>query len=343
VTPVANRRLVLARRPATAAVIQDDDFALERTVVAPARDGDVVVRVDVLGFDPAQRGWLNEGASYVEPVRIGEVMRASGVGEVVASRNEAWPVGTVVAGLLGWQEYAVCNGTERLWRVPDGVTRSAALGVLGTPGLTAYFGLLDVGRVSAGDVVVVSAAAGATGSIVGQLAKLHGAIAIGIAGGPKKCAWLLDAAGFDAAIDYKRDDVATRLGELAPDGIDVYYDNVGGAVLDAALLHLAERARVVIGGAMSTRYATADSPPPSVHNLAQLLLKRARMEGFIVLDFADRHAHARDQLAGWLEEGGIVAAYDVQRGGIEDAPRTLRRLFEGRNLGKQVLELVRQP
>jgi NADPH-dependent curcumin reductase CurA len=341
VTAALNRRMVLARRPAAGA-IRDEDFRLEAVPLPEPGEGEVVVRVDVLGFDPAQRGWLDAGPSYVEPVRVGDVMRASGIGEVVASRHERWPVGTVVAGLLGWQEHARCDGRQ-LWQVPDGIAPGAALGLLGTPGLTAYFGLLEVGRVQAGDVVLVSAAAGATGSVVGQLAKLHGARAIGIAGGPRKCAWLTDVAGFDAAIDYKREDVATRLGELAPDGVDLFYDNVGGAILDAGLLHLAERARVVVCGAISTRYAISDRPPPGVRNLPQLLVKRARMEGFIVLDFRDRHAAARERLAGWLHERRIVTAVDLQRGGIEDAPATLRRLFEGRNLGKQVLELARRP
>lgn len=341
-TEQRNRRVLLARRPAAAA-IQDDDFALDEQPAPEPADGEMLVRVELLGFDPAQRGWLGDKPSYVPPVRVGEVMRASGAGTVVASRDARWPVGARVTGLLGWQELALCRGDdERLWRIPDGVAPADALGVLGTTGLTAYFGLLEVGRVQAGDVVLVSAAAGATGSVAGQLAKLHGARAIGIAGGSEKCAWLTRAAGFDAAIDHRSEDVAVRVAELAPDGVDVFYDNVGGRILDAALLHLARGARVVMCGAISTRYSTSDEPPPGIRNLPQLLVTRSRMEGFIVLDFADRHDEARERLAGWLRDGRIVAAHDVRRGGVEAAPATLRRLFEGRNLGKQLLEITKE-
>jgi NADPH-dependent curcumin reductase CurA len=336
----ANRRLLLARRPATTARLQDEDFVLDDAPLPALADGEVLVGVDTLGFDPAQRGWLRDEPSYVAPVQVGETMRASGAGVVLASRDPLWAQGARVTGMLGWQTHA--SGTPEalhLWRVPDGVSSASALGVLGTTGLTAYFGLFEIGRVAAGDTVLVSAAAGATGSVAGQLARMSGARVIGIAGGPEKCAWLTGVAGFDAAIDHRNDDVAERLGELAPCGIDVFYDNVGGTTLDAGLLHLAHRARVVICGAISTRYAEAGAPSPGVHNLARLLVARATMEGFIVLDFADRHAQARDELAGWLRDGRLVAAEDVQRGPLEAAPATLRRLFEGRNLGKQLLKL----
>lgn len=336
-TARVNRRLRLARRPSPT-TLTDEDFVLEEAPVPEPKAGEFVARVDLLGFDPAQRGWLREEASYVEPVRVGEVMRASGAGEVVASLNEKWPVGRKLTGMFGWQEYAVCNGSESLWSVPDGVTLADALGVLGTTGLTAYFGVVEVGRVGPGDVVLVSAAAGATGSVAGQVAKLRGARrVIGIAGGGEKCAWLTEVAGFDAALDYKAGALAERIGEAAPAGVDVFYDNVGGTVLDAGILHLARGARVVIGGAISTRYPTAAEPPPGVHNLEQLLLTRSRMEGFIVLDFASRHDAARERLSTWLREGDVVAAVDAARGGLAAAPATLRRLFEGGNLGKQLL------
>jgi NADPH-dependent curcumin reductase CurA len=333
-----NRRLLLARRPPRG-LVADDVFTLDVAPVPEPGDGEVLVRLTMLAFDPAQRGWLDDAPSYVAPVRIGEVMRARGAGEIVASRHPDWPVGTLVTGPLGWQEYAVCDPAE-LWRVPDGIEPAVALGVLGTTGMTAYFGLLEVAGVREGDVVLVSAAAGATGSVAGRLAKLHGATAIGIAGGPRKCDWLTGAAGFDAAIDYKNEDVSARLAELAPGGVNVFYDNVGGAVLDAALAHLAVRARIVICGAISTRYAIGDAPPPGVHNLPQLMIRRARMEGFLLGDFADRYGEARERLLAWLRAGELVVAHDIRRGGLEDAPATLRRLFLGHNLGKQLLELA---
>jgi hypothetical protein len=339
VTALANRQLRLIRRPARSA-LADEDFGLEEGPAPKLELGELLVRVDFLGFDPAQRGWLREGASYVEPVRIGEVMRASGAGEVIVSRNEDWPLGARVTGMFGWQELALCDGRESLWRVPDDISLADALGVLGTTGMTAYFGVIEVGRVGSGDVVLVSAAAGATGSVAGQVARLRGASrVIGIAGGPEKCTWLTEVAGFDAAIDYKDGALAERIGEAAPAGVDVFYDNVGGEVLDAGLLHLARGARIVVCGAISTRYSTTGEQPPAVRNLEQLLLTRSRMEGFIVLDFASRHEAARNRLAAWLRDGEIVAAVDLVRGGIEKAPATLRRLFEGRNLGKQLLEI----
>lgn len=333
------RRLVLARRPA--GVVRDDDFEMQSAWIGSPGAGEFIVRVCWLSFDPAQRGWLDDIPSYLPPVKLGEVMRANGVGIVVDSRNTDFPAGTLVSGTFGWQEYALLNGQGGVIptrRVPAGVEPSAALGVLGTTGLTAYFGLLDIGRPKPGDVVVVSAAAGATGSVVGQIARLAGAKVIGIVGGKRKSSWITDVAGFDAAIDHRAEDVGARLAELAPDGINVYYDNVGGKILDAALANLALNATIVLGGAISTRYAT-DGNPPGVHNLYALLVKNARMEGFVALKYADRFEEGLQQLAEWLRCGKIVAAEDIQRGGLDQAPATLRRLFEGKNLGKQLLQI----
>lgn len=336
-----NRRMVLVRRPV--GQLRDDDFELRSAPMPEPGEGEVVVRVCWLSFDPAQRGWLDDVPSYIPPVQLGEVMRAVGVGQVVAARREGFPVGALVSGTFGWQKYAVSDGGGAilpLRRVPDGVPPTAVLGILGTTGLTAYFGLLEVGRMRAGDVVLVSGAAGATGSTVGQLAKLKGAAkVIGIAGGPVKCAWLTEVGGYDAAIDYKREDVATRIGELAPDGVNLYYDNVGGAILDAALANLAQAPTVVMGGAISTRFPV-DGQGAGIHNLTTLLVKSGRLQGFILLDFRDRFDEGVEQLGDWLREGRIVAPEDIQRGGLEQAPATLRRLFEGRNLGKQLQQIA---
>jgi len=334
-----NRRLVLAKRPV--GTVADDDFELRPEPIPEPADGQFVAKVCWLSFDPAQRGWMNDVPSYIPPVQIGEPMRAWGVGEVVASRNDRFPVGTLVSGRMGWQEYALLDGTPQfgISIVPPGVPPTAALGVFGTTGLTAYFGLLDVGRPKEGDLVLVSGAAGATGSIVGQIAKIHGAMAVGIAGGPQKCDWLLDEAGFDAVIDYKSENVAARIRELAPAGVNVFFDNVGGPILDAGLANIAQGGTVVLCGGISSGYSI-DEKPEGIHNTYMLTVKSARMEGFIVLNYVERFGEAVKALAGWAQEGKLVWAEDVQEGGIEDAPATLRRLFEGKNLGKQLLQIA---
>lgn len=301
------------------------------------------MRVCWLGFDPAQRGWLDDAPSYVPPVGLGEVMRGTGVGEVVESRHPRFPVGVLVSGTFGWQEYALCDGAGAIIPVrpvPAGVPPTAALGVLGTTGLAAYFGMVEIGRPAPGEVVVVSAAAGATGSVAAQIAKLRGATVIGVAGGPDKCAWLTETAGLDGAVDHKGDDVAAALRRLAPGGVDVFFDNVGGVVLDAVLTNIAERARIVLCGAISTRYAADPAKAPAVRNLPALLLRSARMEGFIALNYADRFDEGREQLGGWVREGRIAWTEDVRQGDLSLAPATLRRLFTGKNLGKQLLQIA---
>lgn len=334
-----NRRLVLAKRPV--GTVADSDFALSPEPLPEPGEGQFLVKVCWLSFDPAQRGWMNDVPSYIPPVQIGEPMRAWGVGEVVSSQNDAFPVGALVSGQMGWQEYALLDGSPRfgISIVPPGVPPTAALGVFGTTGLTAYFGLLDVGRPKEGDLVLVSGAAGATGSIVGQIAKLKGAMAVGIAGGPEKCDWVTDVAGFDAVIDYKNEDVAARIREIAPRGVNVFFDNIGGAILDAGLVNIAQGGTVVLCGGISSGYSI-DARPPAIHNTYMLTVRSARMEGFIVLNYVERFGEAVKQLATWAQEGKLVWAEDVQHGGIEDAPATLRRLFEGRNLGKQLLQIA---
>jgi NADPH-dependent curcumin reductase CurA len=335
-----SRQLVLARRPV--GQVRDEDFEMRTGPIPDPGDGELVVRVCWLSFDPAQRGWMDEGPSYIPPVAIGEPMRATGVGQVVASRHDGFAVGDLVSGTFGWQEHALSDGSGSIVpveKVPDGVGPTAALGPLGTTGMTAYFGMLEIGRPSAGEIVVVSGAAGATGSIAGQLAKLRGARTIGIAGGEEKCEWLTAVAGFDGAIDYKAGDVGARIRELAPGGVDVYYDNVGGQTLDSVLLTISHGARIVCCGSISTRFSNASGPQPGIQNLSALIVRSARMQGFILLDYADRFDEAKATLSAHLTKGELVAAEDVREGGLEQAPETLRRLFEGRNLGKQLLRI----
>ena len=253
-----NRRWTLAARPH--GMVKESDFAFGEAPVPAVGDGQVLVRVLYLSFDPTQRGWIEDRPSYLPPVQIGEVMRAGAVGEVVQSKHAGFQPGDLVQGLFGWQDYALVPGALLGAKLPPDVPPTWPLGVTGITGLTAYFGMLDLGKPKAGDTVVVSGAAGATGSVAGQIAKLEGARVVGIAGGPEKCAWLVRDAHFDAAIDYKREDVEARLRALCPKGIDVFFDNVGGAILDAALAQIALRARIVLCGAISG-YNEATPPP----------------------------------------------------------------------------------
>lgn len=333
--PQSNRILKLARRPVGIPVMADWRI-VEEPVRAPVL-GECVVAVDHISIDPAMRGWIDDVSSYVPPVRIDQVMRALGVGRVVQSRNDRLPVGTVVQGLLGVQRFAVVDGR---WLNPVDESLGSArshLGILGQTGFTAYFGLFSVGRPIAGDTVVVSAAAGAVGSVVGQLARLAGCRVIGVAGGPEKCRFIREELGFDAAVDYKTENVQEALRELCPTGIDIYFDNVGGPILEAALANLALRARVVICGAISQYNAKVASPGPS--NLWQLLVKRAAMEGFLVIDHIDDFPWARTRLSEWLSRGSLLGPETVIQGDVDDFPEALFGLFRGENVGKLVLSL----
>lgn len=300
--------------------------------------GRFVVRVTHLSLDPAMRGWMNDAPSYLPPVGIGEVMRALGAGEVVTSEHPDFAVGDTVTGPFGTQEYAVSDGDAVQKIDPSAVPVPTYLAALGMTGMTAYFGLFDVGALRDGETVVVSGAAGAVGSVVGQLAKIKGCRVVGIAGGPEKCALLVDDLGFDAAIDYRAEDVGRALREKAPDGIDVYFDNVGGDILDAALARLRWGARVVICGAIS-QY-NVQGRPVGPANYMSLLVNRARMQGFLVFDYADRYPEAAAEMAGWLREGRLQSREDVVRGSVADFPETLLRLFRGDNTGKLVLQIA---
>ncbi|HXW58106.1 MAG TPA: NADP-dependent oxidoreductase [Solirubrobacteraceae bacterium] len=335
---LVNHQLLLAARPV--GLPQDSDFELvEQPVVEPG-EGEVLVKVLYLSLDPAMRGWMREGRSYVPPVQIGEVMRAFDGGVVVASNDEGIAVGDHVVGVFGTQEYAVV-GARAVTKVDTGLAPLPTfLGTLGMPGLTAYFGLLEISHPQEGQTVVVSGAAGAVGAVVGQIAKLKGARAVGIAGGPEKCDYIVDELGFDAAIDYKAGDVARGLAEHCPNGIDVYFDNVGGEILDAALARLAREARVVICGAISQYNATEGIRGPS--NYMSLLVNHASMTGFVFSDYASGMADAARQLHEWYAAGKLKSREDVAQGGLEAFVPTLLRLFSGEHLGKLALQVAPQ-
>ncbi|WP_431680599.1 NADP-dependent oxidoreductase [Kitasatospora sp. KL5] len=332
----ANRQIRLAARPQ--GEVKPGDWEHADAPLAEPGDGEFAGRTRFISLDPAMRGWLDDRPSYLPPVGLGEVMRAGSVVEVTASNHPRYQVGDFVVGTFGVQEHVVSDGRGSLRVDPSAAPLSTYLGALGMPGMTAYFGLLEVGALKEGETVVVSGAAGAVGSIVGQIAKVKGCRVIGIAGGADKCALLTDELGFDAAIDYRSEDVRKALREHAPDGIDVYFDNVGGPILDAALTRLAMHARVVICGAISQYNAESKVEGPS--NYLSLLVRRARMEGFVVFDYAARYKEAAAEMAGWIAEGRLKVKEHIVRGTVDDFPGTLQMLFRGENVGKLVLELV---
>jgi NADPH-dependent curcumin reductase CurA len=330
-----NHQYRLKTRPEGMVSAENFDFVEEP--IPSAGDGEILVKVLYLSLDPAMRGWLSNERSYVPPVEIGEVMRAIGVGQVVESKNEKFAEGDYVSGLWGIQEYAVSDGGGVVTVDPDLAPLPVHLSVLGMPGMTAYFGLLDVGEAKEGDTVVVSAAAGAVGSVAGQIARIKGCRTVGIAGGPEKCALVTDTFGFDACIDYKADDVRAGLKQHCPDGINVYFDNVGGDILDECLARLAMHARVVICGAISQYNVDGRMRGPS--NYMMLLVQRARMEGFLVFDYVRQYREAAQEMAGWMAEGKLKPLEDIVEG-IETFPDSLLKLYRGENFGKLVLKVA---
>jgi NADPH-dependent curcumin reductase CurA len=333
-TAQTNRQFLLAKRPVGAAT--RETFTYQEVPVGTPQDGQVLVRNEYLSLDPAMRGWMNEGKSYIPPVGIGEVMRALGVGKVIASNNPKFSVGDYVNGALGVQDYFL--GEPRgFYKVdPALAPLPRYLSALGMTGMTAYFALLDTGAPKAGETVVISGAAGAVGSIAGQIAKIKGCRVVGIAGGADKCKFLVDELGFDAAIDYKSEDVPAALKRECPKGVDVYFDNVGGDILDAVLSRLALKARVVICGAISQYNNKEAVKGPA--NYLSLLVNRARMEGFVVMDHAAHFAAAGQEMAGWMAQGKLKSKEDIVEG-LETFPETLMKLFNGENFGKLVLKV----
>jgi len=331
---LTNHRFLLAGRPV--GMPKSSDWTFTEEQVREPKEGELLVKLLYISLDPAMRMWVNESRSYLPPVGIGEVMRALGLGIVTASRNPNFAVGDHVSGPFGVQEYAMTDG--RAARKVD--SRIAALpkhlSVLGMPGMTAYFGLLDTGQPKPGETVVVSAAAGAVGSIVGQIAKIKDCRVVGIAGGAEKCHYISHELGFDAAIDYKSENVKQSLRKHCPEGIDIYFDNVGGTILEAALAQIKLHARVVICGAISQYCNTGPTTGPG--NYLSLLTNRATMTGMLVLDYVERYAHAGAEMANWMAAGRLKSREDIVEG-LETFPETLLKLFKGENTGKLILKV----
>jgi NADPH-dependent curcumin reductase CurA len=331
-----NRQWLLKNRPS--GMVEPSNFEWSESDVPQPADGEFLVRNLYLSLDPAMRTWMTAARSYIPPVEIGEVMRAACVGEVVESRNENFEAGERVLGTFGWQDYAVSDGGGPIPvnKVPEGVPPTMPLSVLGITSLTAYFGLKEIGKPEEGETVVVSGAAGATGSIAGQLARRWGCRVIGIAGGPEKCGWLTGELGFDGAIDYKSEDVNKRLRELCPKGLDVFFDNVGGEILEAALGNLAWHARVILCGAIANYNAEVPHGP---RNYMNLLVRRSRMEGFVVFDYFPRTEEAMAELVPLVMDGTLRHREDI-RDGLEAAPQALIDLYTGANTGKLLVKIA---
>jgi hypothetical protein len=330
-----NRQFKLIARPVGMPKRADFEFTTEP--VGEPRDGEVLVKVQYISLDPAMRGWMNEGKSYIPPVKLGEVMRAGSAGKVLASKNPAFAAGDYVTGWTGVQEYSLSDGNGLTKVDPRVAPLPVYLGTLGMPGMTAYFGLLEVGKPQPGDTVVVSGAAGAVGTVVGQIAKIKGCRAIGIAGGADKCRYLTQELGFDAAIDYKSGDVKEGLRQHCPQGVNVYFDNVGGDILDTVLTRIARGARIVICGAISQYNNTTPVKGPS--NYLSLLVNRASMTGMVVFDYNGRYALAAREMAGWMAEGRLKSREDIVEG-FDRFPETLLRLFKGENTGKLLIRVA---
>jgi len=330
-----NRRVVLKRRPS--GMVVHDDFEITETPVAEPGEGEFRIKIEYVSLDPAMRGWINEGRSYVEPVALGEVMRAFAAGTVDRSNHPDFKPGDAVAGLIGAQTYAISNGL--------GITRADLsqaplerwIGGLGMPGMTAYFGLLDVGQPKEGETVVVSAASGAVGSLVGQIARIKGLRAVGIAGGADKCRYVIDELGFDACIDYKAGNLGKDLRDACPEGIDIYFESVGGEILDAVLPRMNLFGRIPVCGLISMYNAT--ELPPGPVNFRSILVNRLRVQGFIVFDFISRYAEAAKALGTWHGQGRLKMREDVREGGLDAFVDVLNELYTGGNLGKLVLRI----
>ncbi len=333
-----NKQWRIAARPVGR--VEVSDFAWVEEPVPALQEGEVLVRNIYLSIDPTNRGWLNETRTYLPSLALGSVVRGTTLGVVEASANDRFKPGERVMGLLGWQLYAISDG-RGLTPVPDlGVPLTAHLGLFGHIGLTAYFGLLEIGQPRTGETLVVSAAAGAVGSLVGQIGKIHGCYVVGIAGTDEKCRWITEELGFDAAINYKTESVPERLKALCPRGIDVYFDNVGGPILDAVLGRINLRARIVLCGLIS-QY-NAGKPAPGPYNLGAVLVQRARMEGFIVLDYLPRMMEAFPHLAQWYMQGKLKYRVHIVDS-LEQAPAALNMLFDGTNQGKLIVQLSDEP
>lgn len=327
---VTSRRVTLASRPQNQVALSD--FGSDEVELPPLQDGEFLMNVEYLSIDPTIRGWMSYD-TYLPKIGIGDVIRSAGAGEILESRNPYFPVGMRVFGMPGWQDHAVLNGAVP---IPEGVTYEQALSVFGVTGLTAYVGLEDIGKPQPGETVVVSGAAGGVGSIAGQIAKIKGARVIGLAGSEQKCRWVVDELGFDDCIDYRSEDIGRGLSRTCPDGIDVYFDNVGGETLNEVLARINDHARIILCGAISQYDSNA--PPTGPANLINAIPRRALLKGFIILDHMDRAAEASQAMGAWMQEGRLVAKTYV-REGLESAPAALQDLFTGANLGKTLVRV----
>lgn len=329
-----NKQWKLKSRPVGEPTFENWEFS--ESEVPTISDGELLVKIHYVSLDPAMRGWLNDAKSYIEPVQIGDVMRAGTVGEVIESKHAQFAVGDHVVGHAGVQQYAVSDGKGIHKVDPTIAPLPTYLGVLGMPGMTGYFGLLKSGEPKSGETVVVSGAAGAVGGLVGQIAKIKGCRVVGIAGGEEKCKFLIDELGFDAAIDYKNENVKKALRQACPKGVDVFFDNVGGDILDAVLTQINFKARIVICGAISQYNNTTPVKGPS--NYLSLLVNRARMEGIVVFDNIKEYPIAMKEIAGWIKSGEMKVKEHIVDG-IETFPNTLMMLFKGENFGKLILKV----
>lgn len=334
-----NRQWVLAARPE--GPVRETDFRFVETPLLALAAGQFRIQTLYLGVAAVMRGYMLNTEKFERPLELGDVIHGRGVGRIVESRHPDFAVGEIVHGKLGWQQFSIADGSPYylMFKVGQRVAPvSTALSVLGLTGFTSYLGLVDIGAVRPGDTVLVSGAAGGVGSLVGQIARNLGASAVGIAGSADKCRLLTSTLGYRAAIDYRSEDVARRIGELCPDGIDVYFDNVGGEILDAGLAHIRRHARVVLCGAIS-QYVNGDERPRPLHNAFAIFKKMARMEAFFIYEMSEHFARAETQLAQWVAAGCLHYQEDILEG-IEQMPRALIRLFEGRNVGKQLVHVA---
>jgi len=340
-TPMTTFRSVrLSQRPV--GLPSAETWSIDPEEMPELKHNEFAIKIELISLDPAMRGWLDDRPSYLPPVEIGAIMRAGSLGTVIESSNQRFPVGAQVVGNFGATEIAISDGTGARVINTDLASAPMYLGALGMTGMTAYFGFFELGVPRAGDTVVVSAAAGAVGSIVGQLAKINGCTVIGIAGGKEKCDYVTEALGFDVCLDYKTDipmrkQLGAALQEVGSKGVDIYFDNVGGEILNANLAYMSFGARVVICGAISQYNATEITPGPS--NYMNLLVKRARMQGFLVFDYENKFPVAQRRIGKWLAQGKITAPETIVKGEITEFPETLNRLFAGNNMGKLLLQI----
>lgn len=330
---IINKVLRLKKRPI--GFPDEDTWELSEEILPSLNEGEILIENNYISLDPAMRGWMNETRSYIEPVKIGDVMRAGSIGKVIESNNPKFSEGDVVSGGSGVQQYSINDGMGFFKIYPGKLDLPVFIGTLGMPGMTAYFGILEVGKIKEGDTVLVSAAAGAVGSIVGQIAKIKGCKVVGIAGGKEKCDYVVNELGFDGCIDYKNESVKSGIKKECPNGIDVYFDNVGGDILDSALIFINKYARIVVCGAISQYNETSAKGPD---NYLSLLVNRGTMTGMVVFDYVKKYPIAVEEMSNWILEGKLKSKEDIYDG-IENFYEIFKKLFNGDKKGKLILKV----